>query len=481
MRSVEQTATAKQRELEASTAAGNGQSALSPSAPLFRKILIANRGEVALRVVRACRDLGIRTVAVYSEPDADSLHVRFADEHVCIGPAAASESYLDIPSIISAAEITGAEAIHPGYGFLAENADFARICGECQIRFIGPTPDIITKMGDKAEAKRTMIEAGVPVVPGTDGVVEDVEEAVRFGREAGYPLIVKAVGGGGGRGMRIAVNEDQLRNAIVTARTEAEAAFGYGGVYVEKFLVNPKHVEIQVLGDRQGNVIHLGERDCSIQRRHQKLIEESPCTVITPEARERLGSAAVNACRSVGYVGAGTVEFLLDRDMRFYFMEMNTRIQVEHPVSEVVTNIDIVKEQIRIAAGLPLDLAQQDVRFEGHAIEVRINAEDPDRRFVPCPGRLTTYHPPGGPGVRVDSHAYTEYVVSPHYDSLIAKLIVRGHDRPEAIQRMKRALNEYIIEGVKTTIPFHLWVMDQPEFQKGDFGTSFVDEHYPST
>ena len=446
--------------------------------PLFRKILIANRGEVALRVIRACRELGIKTVAVYSEADVNSLHIRFADEHVCIGPAASKLSYLNIPNIISAAEITNADAIHPGYGFLAENSTFAQICQECKITFIGPTPELIDRMGDKAEAKRTMRQAGVPVIPGTDDLVDDMDEAAVFASEIGYPVIIKAVAGGGGRGMRLATTENQLRAGVVTAQAEAGAAFGNAGVYIEKYLANPRHVEIQVLGDSHGNMIHLGERDCSIQRRHQKLIEETPCPVMTPELRERMGGAAVSACKAAGYAGAGTVEFLLDRDFKFYFMEMNTRIQVEHPVTEMVTNMDIVKEQIRVASGLPLTYTQEEVVFGGHAIECRINAEDPDRGFMPCPGTLETYHAPGGPGVRIDSHAYREYVISPYYDSMIAKIIVRGHDRAEAIERMNRALDEYIIEGVKTTIPFHRWVMNNPIFRGGDFGTNFIDEHY---
>jgi acetyl-CoA carboxylase biotin carboxylase subunit len=445
---------------------------------LFKKILIANRGEVALRVIRACRELGIATVAVYSEADADSLHVRFADEHVCIGPASPASSYLNIPNIISAAEITDADAIHPGYGFLSENPAFAQICEECKITFIGPPPEIIQKMGDKSEAKRTMREAKVPVVPGSDDIVTDLDQAVGFAQKVGYPVIIKAVAGGGGRGMRLANTPEALRNSIVTAQAEASVAFGNGDVYLEKYLVNPRHVEIQVLGDSHGNVIHLGERDCSIQRRHQKLVEESPCPVMTPDLRTRMGRAAVDACKAAGYVGAGTVEFLLDANRDFYFMEMNTRIQVEHPVTEMVTNIDIVKEQIRVAAGLPLGFTQEDVVISGHAIEVRINAEDPERNFMPCPGRLETYHPPGGPGVRVDSHAYREYVISPYYDSMIAKLIVRGHNRAEAIERMKRALDEYIIEGVKTTIPFHRWVMDNACFRRGEFGTGFVEQNY---
>ncbi|HBF35149.1 TPA: acetyl-CoA carboxylase biotin carboxylase subunit [Candidatus Sumerlaeota bacterium] len=451
----------------------------SSKKPLFNKILIANRGEVALRIIRACRELGIRTVAVYSTPDVNSLHVRFADEHICIGPAPSRDSYLNIPNIISAAEITGSDAIHPGYGFLAENSTFAHICAECKIKFIGPTPQLIDQMGDKAEAKSTMIKAGVPVVPGIEGVITDIDAAVEFAsKKIGYPVIIKAVAGGGGRGMRIANNENEFRTGVVTAQAEAAGAFGNDAVYIEKYLVNPRHVEIQVMGDSHGNVIHLGERDCSVQRRHQKLIEESPCPVMTPELRKRMGSAAVDACKAAGYIGAGTVEFLLDERGDFYFMEMNTRIQVEHPVTETITNIDIVKEQIRIAAGFPLSVTQEEVRFEGHAIECRINAEDPEHNFMPCPGMLTTYHVPGGPGVRVDSHAYAEYVISPYYDSMIAKLIVRGNTRDEAIERMKRALDEYVIEGVKTTIPFHRKVMDNAVFRSGKFGTSFIADHY---
>lgn len=446
--------------------------------PLFKKILIANRGEVALRVIRACRELGIRTVAVYSEADVNSLHVRFADEHVCIGPAPSSASYLNIPHIISAAEITGAEAIHPGYGFLSENAAFAVICDQCNIKFIGPTADIIQRMGDKAEARRTAMRAKVPVTPGSDGVVRNADEAAKFANKAGYPVIIKAVAGGGGRGMRVATDDESLRANLSMAQTEAQAAFGNGDVYIEKYLVNPRHVEFQVLGDEQGNVIHLGERDCSVQRRHQKLIEETPCPVMTTELRERMGKAAIAACKATGYIGAGTIEFLLDHNRNYYFMEMNTRIQVEHPVTEVVTNIDIVKEQIRVAAGLPLRYKQKEIIWDGHAIECRINAEDPAQGFRPSPGTLETYHPPGGPGVRIDSHAYREYVISPYYDSMIAKLIVRDHDREEAIQRMSRALEEYIIEGVKTTIPFHQWVMNHPVFRSGDFGTGFVEQYY---
>lgn len=443
---------------------------------MFEKILISNRGEVALRIIRACRELGIKTVAVHSTVDEDSLHVRYADESVCIGPASSTESYLNIPSIISAAEITDADAIHPGYGFLAENAHFAEVCKECQIHFIGPDPQTIRTMGDKAEAKKTMIAAGVPVVPGSDDVVTSIEAALEIAEKIKYPVIIKASAGGGGRGMRIVSNKSEMNDAYLMASNEAQKAFNNPSVYMEKYIVNPKHIEFQILGDMHGNIIHLGERDCSVQRRHQKLIEESPCAIFDPELRKKMGKVAVNAAKAVNYVGAGTIEFLLDADKNYYFMEMNTRIQVEHPVTEVVSDIDIVKEQIRVAAGEPLKEKQSDVVLSGHSIECRINAENPDMNFMPCPGKIITYHQPGGPGVRVDSHVYTDYVISPYYDSMIAKLIVRGHDRQEAIQRMLRALDEYIIEGVKTTIPFHKKVLKNKNFIKGNFGTSFIDE-----
>jgi acetyl-CoA carboxylase, biotin carboxylase subunit len=442
---------------------------------MFKKILIANRGEVALRVIRACKELGIRTVAVYSEADANSLHVKFADEDVCIGPALSRESYLNIPRIISAAEITDAEAIHPGYGFLAENAEFAELCASCKIKFIGPEPHVITSMGDKAIARKTMRDAGVPTTPGSRGMVETVEEARAIADEIGYPVIVKAVAGGGGRGMRVAHTPIALSSAFVTAQTEAEKAFGNRGVYVEKYIENPKHIEVQILADEHGHVIHMGERDCSIQRRHQKLIEECPCAILDQETRDKIGSVAVKAAQAAGYSNAGTIEFLMDRNKNFYFMEMNTRIQVEHPVTEVVTLIDIVKQQIRIAAGEPLSIQQEDVKFSGHAIECRINAENPYRNFMPSPGTITTYHVPGGNGVRVDSHCYQEYVIPPHYDSMIAKLIARAATREESIRRMERALGEFIIEGIATTIPFHLEVMKSEEFKRGTFGTSFVE------
>ena len=443
----------------------------------FHKVLVANRGEIAVRIIRACRELGIYTVAVYSEADLDALHVRLADEAYCIGPTPAKDSYLNLTNIMSVATLTEADAIHPGYGFLAENADFAELCESCNITFIGPSPEAISKMGDKMVAKRTMREANVPVIPGTDGLVEDVDEAVRVAREIGYPVIVKATAGGGGKGIRIAEDEQSLIRQMATAREEAEKAFGNPGVYLEKYLTGMKHVEIQVIADKHGNVVHLGERDCSIQRRRQKLVEEAPCPVLTPQIRNAMGEAAVRAARAVGYAGAGTLEFLLGPDGNFYFLEMNTRIQVEHPVTEMVTGIDIVKEMIRIAEGEPLSFTQDDVRFDGWAIECRINAEDPERNFIPSPGQIRFYLPPGGPGVRVDSAAYPGYVIPPHYDSMIAKLIVWGHTRQEAIERMKRALGEFAVEGIHTTIPFHLKLMDHVLFQKGTFDINFLEEH----
>lgn len=442
---------------------------------MFKKILIANRGEIALRVIRACRELGIRTVAVYSEADANSLHRRLADEDVCIGPGPSRDSYLNVSRIISAAEITDADAIHPGYGFLAENAEFAELCGKCRIKFIGPSPEVIAKMGDKSEAKKAMRKANVPVTPGSQGLVSDLDEATKLANEIGYPVIVKAVAGGGGRGMRVAHTQIALSTALATAQAEAEKAFGNAGVYIEKYIENPKHVEVQILADEHGNVIHLGERDCSVQRRHQKLIEESPCPIMDEKTRKRIGEAAVKAAKAVGYANAGTIEFLMDKDKNFYFMEMNTRIQVEHPVTEQVTSIDLVKEQIRVAAGEKLSIRQDDVRLTGHSIECRINAEDPSRNFMPSPGQVNTYHVPGGPGVRIDSHVYEEYVIPPFYDSMIAKLIVTAANREEAIRRMDRALAEFIIEGVATTIPFHQKVIRSEEFRRGDFGTGFVE------
>jgi len=443
---------------------------------VIRKVLIANRGEIALRVIRACKELGLQTVAVYSEADKTAFHVHAADESVCIGPPPANQSYLNVARIISAAEITDADAIHPGYGFLAENAQFAEICQDCNIIFIGPTPEQITMMGDKAQAKRQAREANVPTVPGSEGVIEDPAKALAIARKIGFPVMIKAVAGGGGRGMRLVQDEESFEKNFVTASAEAGAAFGNPGVYVEKFIASPKHVEIQILGDSHGHVIHLGERDCSVQRRHQKLIEESPCPVMTPELREEMGSAAVALAKRINYVGAGTIEFLLDASGRYYFMEMNTRVQVEHPVTELVTGVDIVRKQIRVAMGEKLTIAQEDITLRGHAIECRVNAEDPDRNFMPSPGRLLHYLPPGGPGVRVDSACYQDYVIPPFYDSMVAKVIVLDEDREKAIRRMSRALAEFVIEGVKTTIPFHLPVLESPRFHRGDFGTDFLEK-----
>ncbi len=441
---------------------------------MFKKVLIANRGEIALRIIRACRELGVQTVAVYSEADRESLHVRFADDDVCIGPAPSRDSYLRIPRLIAAAEITGADAIHPGYGFLAENAEFAETCAASGITFIGPTPDQIRVMGDKASARNAMAKVGVPIVPGTPGPVEDVDEALGFARDIGFPVIIKAAAGGGGKGMRVARDPDDFARSFQLARSEALSAFGNGDVYVEKFLERPRHVEFQVLGDSKGKVIHLGERDCSVQRRHQKLIEEAPCPVMTPELRERMGEAAVRGAQAINYVGAGTVEMLLDTDGSFYFMEMNTRIQVEHPVTEMLTGVDLVKEQIRVAAGEPLTVTELPI-FRGHVIECRVNAEDPARNFQPSPGRIDAFHLPGGPGVRVDTHVYAGYTVPPYYDSLLAKLIVQGRDRPEAIRRMQIALESFVVEGVTTTIPFLARVMQHPNFMAGDVHTKFLE------
>jgi len=444
---------------------------------LFKKVLIANRGEIALRVIRACRLLGVRTVAVYSEADRDSLHVRFADEDVCIGPAAAHESYLDPKRIIAAAEVTNAEAIHPGYGFLAENAEFAEICGECHIVFIGPSGQMIRQMGAKAQAKELMRNAGVPTIPGSDGLVGSIEEAVQIAVQVGYPVLIKASAGGGGRGMRMAHAPEELETAFNMARAEAAAAFHDDAVYIEKVMINPHHVEIQILGDNYGNIIHLGERDCSIQRRHQKLLEESPSPIIGEDLRRRMGEAAILGARAVGYRGAGTIEFLVDNDGNFFFMEMNTRIQVEHPVTEELTGIDIVAEQIKIAAGQKLELSQADVAFRGHVIECRINAEDPTRGFRPAPGQITSFHQPGGHGVRVDTHAYAQYVIPPFYDSMIGKLIVRGDSRAEAIVRTLIALDEFVIEGIPTTIDFHKLILQHPDFVAGRFDTSFIEKN----
>jgi acetyl-CoA carboxylase, biotin carboxylase subunit len=448
---------------------------------VFKKILIANRGEIALRIIRACRELDIATVAVYSEADENSLHVRYADESVCIGKAHSRQSYLHIPSIISAAEITDAQAIHPGYGFLSENAHFAEICESCNIKFIGPSPACIRRMGDKIEAKRVAARAKVPLVPGSDGAVKDDKEAMQLARKMGYPVIIKASAGGGGRGMRIAHTDASLVNAYNMATQEAGSAFGNPEVYLEKYIEDPRHVEIQIMADSHGNVIHLGERDCSVQRRHQKLIEESPSPVVDENIRRKIGEAAVRCAREADYNSVGTVEFICDKDGKFYFMEMNTRVQVEAPVTEMVTSVDIIKEMIRISAGESIrkELIKNDIRLRGHAIECRINAEDPEKDFRPAPGKIITYHTPGGPGVRVDSHVYAEYTIPPYYDSLIAKVICHGRDRQEAIDRMRRALDEYVIEGVPTTIGFLKRVLTHPKFIKGECTTGFV-EHFMS-
>jgi acetyl-CoA carboxylase biotin carboxylase subunit len=441
---------------------------------MISKVLIANRGEIALRVIQACKEMGLQTVAVHSEADRDALHVRYADQDVCIGPALARQSYLNISSIIAAAEITGADAIHPGYGFLAENAAFAEIIGECQLTFIGPPPEAIRLMGNKAVARETAKKAGVPILPGSDGPVKSIEEALEVALVIGFPVILKASAGGGGRGMRICPDEGALQSAYETARSEAERAFGDPAVYLEKYLEHPRHIEIQVFGDTHGRIVHLGERECSIQRRHQKLIEESPSPVITQEIRQRMGEAAIKLCQAVNYVNAGTIEFLY-QDGEFYFMEMNTRIQVEHPVTEEVTGIDLLKEQIRVANGERLSVPEGDFRLRGHAMEFRINAEDP-KTFAPNPGKIREFHAPGGPGVRVDTAAYRDYVIPPHYDSLIAKLIIRGKDRMETIARAKRALEAFIIEGVKTSIPLHRAILDHPRFVSGDISTRFMEE-----
>jgi acetyl-CoA carboxylase biotin carboxylase subunit len=443
---------------------------------MFKKILIANRGEIALRIISACRELGIRTVAVYSEADRDALHVRFADEDVCIGPYPSAQSYLNISAIVSAAEITEADAIHPGYGFLSENAYFAEILHDCHIAFIGPSPEAVRKMGDKSLARRTVAAAGVPTVPGSPGPVETLDQALAFAKKAGYPVILKASAGGGGRGMRIARDERDLSAAFETARTEAETAFGNAEVYLEKYLEESRHVEFQVFGDNHGNLRHMGERECSIQRRHQKLIEEAPSTALDDGLRVRMGEAAVAAARSVSYTNAGTIEFLLDSQGRFYFMEMNTRLQVEHPVTEEVTAVDIVKEQIAVAAGEPLSFGTRSLAPRGHAIEFRINAEDPVT-FKPSPGRITAFHLPGGHGVRVDTAAYQGYVIPPYYDSLIAKLIVSGRNRREAIARGRRALDLFVIEGIKTTIPVHRRILDDPDFVEGRLSTRFMERY----
>ena len=442
----------------------------------FSKILIANRGEIALRILRTCEEMGIATVAVHSTVDRHALHVQLADEAVCIGEAPSSKSYLNIPNIIAAALTRNATAIHPGYGFLAENARFAEICTDHQIVFIGPTPEAMQSMGDKSTAKETMQKVGVPTVPGSDGLLLDEQEALTVARSIGYPVIIKATAGGGGRGMRLVREEGELSKAFMAAQGEAEAAFGNPGVYLEKFIDRPRHIEFQILADSHGNVVHLGERDCSIQRRHQKLLEEAPSPALTADLRQKMGEAAVKAAQSINYVGAGTVEFLLDHSGYFYFMEMNTRIQVEHPVTELVTGLDLIAEQIRIAQGEKLLFTQAEVNLRGHAIECRINAEDPDHNFRPNPGRISGYLPPGGMGVRMDSHVYTDYEIPPYYDSLVGKLIVWGPDRPTAIRRMRRALRECAITGLPTTIGFHQKVLDTPEFLKGEIYTNFINE-----
>jgi acetyl-CoA carboxylase, biotin carboxylase subunit len=441
----------------------------------FRKILVANRGEIACRIIWTCKEMGIGTVAVHSDVDRDSLHVRFADESVCIGPAPSAQSYLNIPAIISAAELFNVDAIHPGYGFLAESAYFAEICEACNIKFIGPKPNLIQLMGEKVEARRAMQNAGVPILPGSPDALTSEEDAIKVAREIGYPVIVKASGGGGGRGMRIVNAEEELGHALETASNEAAAAFKNGDVYIERYVQRPRHIEIQVLADEHGNCVYLGERECSIQRRHQKLLEEAPAPMMTPELRQQMGETAVAACKSIGYSSAGTFEFLLDENNEFYFMEMNTRIQVEHPVTEMVTLTDIVRNQIRIAEGEPLGFTQDDVIMVGHAIECRINAENPET-FVPSPGKITAFNLPGGPGVRVDTYVYPEYRVPPFYDSLIAKVIVHARTRELAIARMRRALEAMVIEGIKTTIPLHLKIMNDSNFQAGNISTRFLDD-----
>jgi acetyl-CoA carboxylase biotin carboxylase subunit len=445
---------------------------------VFNKILIANRGEIALRVICAAREMGIKTVAVYSEADQHSLHVRFADEDVCIGPARSADSYLNVPAIISAAEITGADAIHPGYGFLSESAYLAEVCEACHIKFIGPNPNVIRLLGDKARARRAMKKAGVPILPGSDGPVAGEEQAIKIGRELGLPLIIKAVAGGGGRGMRIVRSHDELPKLVKTAMREAEAAFGVGDVYLERYVEAPRHIEVQVLGDHHGNVVHLGERECSVQRRHQKLIEEAPSAVLTDKQRRKLGATVVEAARAVEYANAGTFEFLLDDTGNFYFLEVNTRLQVEHPVTEFITGIDIVKEQIRVAAGEKLPFRQSDIEFRGHALECRINAEDPVT-FAPSPGLITAFSVPGGPGVRVDTFAHSDCMVSPYYDSMIAKIITYGRDRNEAIARMRRTLEMTVVEGIKTSIPLQLKIINDPDFQAARINTAYMERFMP--
>jgi len=443
---------------------------------MFDKVLIANRGEIALRVIRACKELGIKTVAVYSDADRDSLHVKFANEAVCIGPAPLPESYLNYSRIISAAEITNADAIHPGYGFLAEDAQFAEICFSCGIKFIGPSPEVIGKMGHKSLAKNIMEEAGVPVIPGSNGTIKNWKGAREIAEEIGYPVILKASGGGGGRGMRIVNNNKEMKNEYSMAKAEVDKAFSNSNIYLEKLFLKPRHIEIQIFGDEFGNIVSMGERDCSIQRRHQKLIEESPAPDISEEFRKRMCETAIKGAKEIGYSNAGTMEFLINSEDKFYFMEMNTRIQVEHPVTEMTIDRDLVKEQIRVAAGLPLEYSQEDIKNTGHAIECRINAEDWERKFIPCPGKITSFHVPGGPGIRIDTHIYNQYEIPPYYDSLIAKVITHGRNRVEAIRRMERALEELILEGIKTNIPFHQKVLRNKNFREGLLNTAFLEE-----
>jgi len=440
---------------------------------MFKKILIANRGEIALRIIRTCKEMGIKSVAIYSTADSDSLHVRFADEAVCIGPPASKDSYLNIPNIISAAELTNADAIHPGYGFLSENAKFSAICRDYGIKFIGATPEQINGMGDKASAKETMKKAGVPTIPGSEGLVKNIQEGIKLANEIKYPIILKATAGGGGRGMRIVWKDEDFESAWDSARQESLAAFGNDGIYLEKYVEDPRHIEIQIIGDQFGTVCHLSERDCSIQRRHQKLVEEAPSPFITPELRKKMGEAAIAGARAVNYEGAGTIEFLVDKHRNFYFMEMNTRIQVEHPVTEEIINFDLIKEQIKVAAGVPISGNNYEPKM--HAIECRINAEDPFNNFRPSPGKITNFHSPGGHGVRVDTHGYAGYVIPPYYDSLLAKLICTAQTREEAICTMERALSEFVIEGIKTTIPLHLRLMQDPNFRAGNFTTKFME------
>ncbi|MED1205176.1 acetyl-CoA carboxylase biotin carboxylase subunit [Heyndrickxia acidicola] len=445
---------------------------------MIKKVLIANRGEIAVRIIRACRDMDIETVAVYSEADKEALHVQLADEAYCIGPKASKDSYLNFTNIISVATLTGCDAIHPGYGFLAENADFAELCRECNVTFIGPSPEAISKMGTKDVARETMKAAGVPIVPGSQGVIKDIEDAIQIANKIEYPVIIKATAGGGGKGIRVARNEEELIKGINITQQEAATAFGNPGVYLEKYIEDFRHVEIQVMADQYGNVIHLGERDCSIQRRLQKLLEESPSPALNSEIREQMGQAAVKAAQAVDYTGAGTVEFIYDyNNAKFYFMEMNTRIQVEHPVTEMVTGTDLIKQQILVASGEKLTLAQEDVTFNGWAIECRINAENPEKNFMPSPGKINMYLPPGGIGIRIDSAAYPEYSIPPYYDSMIAKVISYGATREEAIARMKRALSEFVVEGIHTTIPFHLRLLEHETFVKGDFNTKFLEKY----